>query len=233
VKTPSSLHLTLTLFGLFTAAAQLAHAGIIINVDGPDNAGTAVTNLNQTVAGGATFSTSVAYQNVNIFLSFISFSTASEMDLQVFLTDQIGAGTTAILNEKASATPHISMPASPVQPPYTITQFLVLSGLTLPAGTYDLTFRGTNFTGGNGYEVLSSDSDVVVVTNGASIGAPNLFSGSPDPYVPASAFANQSPFNLWFEVTGDVAPIPEPATVVAALGGILLLIGLRRRTCRC
>ncbi len=220
--------LPVSLCGLLLLSGQLAQASTIISVNGPNDNTTTFTNLNQSgsnIALGVGFSTSAVYTNVSVFLSFLDFSEVGQMDLSVFVTDQIGSGTT-VANEKGSATPHLTIPSSPGSPPYTITEFQVLSGLTLPAGTYYLTWRGTNFGGTFPRSISSPDSSVIVVTNGASINQPFLFSGQANSYVPASSFTNQSGNNLWFRVTGDVV-VPEPSTVIMALSGISLLIGFR------
>src|SRR5260370_4613195 len=222
--------LPVTLCGLLLFSGQLAQASTIISVNGPNDNSTQVTSLNQNIALGVGFSTSTGYTNVSIFLSFLDFSEVGQMDLSVFVTNQIGSGT-PVANEEGSATPHITVPASPGSPPYTITQFLVLSGLTLSAGTHYLTFRGANFGGTDPRSISSPDRSVTVVTNGASINQPFLSSGSPNSYVPASAFVNLSGTNLWFKVTGD-AQVPEPSTVIMALSGISLLIGFRLRAHR-
>jgi len=217
-------------------SASAAQATTILSVSGPNSGEIAVQLFFNQQASAVGFLTSIDYINVDISISLTSFSAVGEWDLDSYITTQIGPGTT-IADEIANASQHVSIPSSPFSPPLLITPYTLFSGLTLPAGTYYLTVRGTYVSGGSAGWIASPNADLnVVADTGASIVAANLGGIVIDPYPPASLFLDSSSgtngSGLWFTVTGDaVEGVPEPYTIALCFGGLLVLVGgqLRRR----
>ena len=199
-------------------SAATARASSIMLVSGPNDATTTFSDAGN-APFGVGFSTSTDYANVNITLYFASFFVGGTADFDVFLTDQIGPGTT-VADEIASASVSIPIAASGVSFPYTITPFTVLSGINLPAGSYYLTW---NFTGGT----VTHPNSVSSPSGSASVGGDagsslvaGFLEGVEDPtYIPASAFANSTTNALWFSVDGTPTdttptPVPEPTSLL-------------------
>jgi hypothetical protein len=209
---------------LLLAATQAAPAGTILQVTGPADA-VGITSP-QTFAVGAAFSTLVPFTNVSVYVPVTAIVPITT-DLHVYLTNQVGAGTTVGANEIGSVSLNVAIPPG-LTPPYLITEFPVLTGLSLPAGTYYLTFQFTNVVGGGfPFSLASTITDAVIVTNGTSLLDGNIVAGPLDPYVPASGFHHNTlgpPFyDIWFRITGDVASAPEPTTAAGVAGAFLLL----------
>lgn len=207
---------------LLTAVA--AQAATIYDVSGPSPFGFA----NQTVLVEAWHQNAI-YNNVTITAPLEDNSSGGPIggvEGTVYLTNSIGPGTTV---------------ANLVAPPVTIsgltntfTVRTLFSGLTLPQGTYYLTFKSTN---SNPLSMSMEGSSTPTLTLGPGVtdgGGDGQINS--DPFPPATAVSLSPPGNLFVTVTGTLVqnfaiPTFSPSMLIV-LGLGLALIGLMKFTAR-
>lgn len=208
------------LFFVLILTAVAAHAATTIyGVSGPSPFGFA----NQTVLVEGWYQNAL-YNNVTITAPLEDNSSGGPIagvEGTVYLTNKIGPGTTV---------------ANLVAPPVTVsgltntfTVRTLFTGLTLPPGTYYLTFRSTN---SNPLSMSMEGSSTPTLTLGPAVsdlGGDGQI--TPDPFPPATAVTLSPPGNLFVTVTGDLItnfaiPAISPA-VLALLGFALVLAGLK------
>jgi hypothetical protein len=155
------------------------------------------------------------FSNVSIYATLSPSNRAATME--AFLTDRIGPGTTAASDQIAST--YFDTPATDGTPQ----EFLIFSGLNLPAGTYYLTIYPP-FNNIIGWPYTSSPNITTAPDasyNGGYTGANNAS------YPPASD--NFASLNFLFRVTGTQA-VPEPRSAVSFLvGGVIIGCVIARR----
>lgn len=200
---------------LFAAlVVRAAQGATIVDVSGPNDVTTTTSILSNNMMVG--FTAATGYTNPSIAVSLLSFFGGGDWKLPAYLTDQVGPVITAA-NEIAATSALISIPDSPLFPPYTITPYNVFSRLTLPAGTHYLILSGTSQTANVWWVASPAGIQSVITDLGASVINPFAFGSLPDPYLPASFFVDFQNLHLWFTVTGDaVAEVPEPSTLLLA-----------------
>jgi hypothetical protein len=159
------------------------------------------------------FTLPVGYDNVTIFGAYWDFYGSGDY-LTAWLTTQIGPGTT-VADERATTT---------LDPGAAYTSLTtVLSGLTLPAGTYNFVVTGTQYlddeySGGNSYTTVEAPgvSFQDFVTDGSM---PGYYYA----YPAASTFSSDSR-NWNFQITGDPMA-PEPTSFAMGALGCLGALG--------
>ena len=150
----------------------------------------------------------------------------------MFLTDQIGPGTTAASNEIASDTSTVLIANSSVSGPLAVNQQNLLSLSSLAAGTYYLTIAEVE---SDGFPRIVSEYDAQTVTfMGAGVTAVDSkfsYGGSPASYLPASPMNDEQDFSYWFAATGDPAEssVPEPSTLLMLVSGIAVFAAAKRK----
>jgi hypothetical protein len=173
------------------------------------------------------FTTTVPFTNVAVSAPFASTSPTLNGSGTVYLTDNIGPGTT-VADELARVTLSNLSPGTFSTPSITL-----FTGLTLAAGTYYLISASDTGEPGIGW-MTTRNPGTETTSAGTSIGG-DLFttSGVIPAYPPASPdFASNGFHELLFEVTGDsqVSNIPEPETYAMLLAGLGLMgFAARRR----
>ena len=226
-----SLFAVATLFALL--AAPPVKGATIVEISGSDENWAHSPLGNQLLVS---FSTPVDYLNVSIGVSLIVFGGSGDWNLNAYLTNQVGPGTTALANEIASVSTLVSIPGSGFGPPYTITPYTVFSGLDLAAGDYNLILSGT-FETANVWWVGSSNAFSNETENGGAMITRTFASngGGAVAYLPEGVFTDVEGQNLWFKVTGDpasVSDVPEPSTLALFGIGAMTLGAIRRRRTR-
>ena len=223
-----SLFAVATLFALL--AAPPVKGATIVEISGPNDENTAFTFLGNNLL--VSFSTPVDYLNVSIGVSLIVFGGSGDWNLNAYLTNQVGPGTTALANEIASVSTLVSIPGSGFGPPYTITPYTVFSGLDLAAGDYNLILSGggASWAGNtNAFSNKTENGGAMITRTYASNG------GVAVAYLPEGVFTDVEGQNLWFKVTGDrasVSDVPEPSTLALFGIGAMTLGAIRRRRTR-
>ncbi len=190
-------------------AASHLHAVTIISVTGPpDGAYGFGTNASQAVGASWTQSDPFANVSINAVLEAIFENTTGT----AYLTNQIGAGTTAA-NEIASA---------PFVFPVSRADTNLFSGLTLPAGTYYLVLS----TASNGFWDFTN-TQTVTTAPGVSFNS-DYVSTSTNAYPPANNF-NSTNAGFLFSVTGTSVPEPPIMSILLISGLILSGLAFQRR----
>ena len=204
MKRPLLTILVLSFLSILCAEAQT----VIVAREGPLGGGYAINEGGQTL--GVSWTQSDSFSNVSIFATLTAGPTAGT----AYLTNQIGAGTTAA-NEIASTS--FTFPSS-------ATEIQLFSGLTLTSGTYYLTIVANTSGGGAGWVSSSGPSDVTTAP-GVTINS-DYVTQSPASYPPASTFFEQD-FELLYRVTG----VPEPSSIALLLagGGMVVRMARKRR----
>ena len=207
------------LFLVLVSMGVAAQAATIYDVTGPSPFGFA----NQTVLVEG-WSQVALYNNVTITAPLEDNSSGGPIggvEGTVYLTNRIGPGTTA---------------ANLVAPPVTVSGLTntfsvrtLFTGLTLPPGTYYLTFRSTN---SNPLSMSMEGSSTPALTLGTGVsdaGADGQI--TPDPFPPATAVTLSPPGNLFVTVTGTFvsnAAIPVVSSwTLVLLGCALAVVGLK------
>lgn len=219
---------TLFLAASLFVTAPVAHPATIFSVDGPND--DSLSGESVFVGVGASFTTSSPYTNVTLWTTIL-FGATGTVNLEVYLTNQIGAGTTAA-NEVASTTLEANSDSGTPSGNYILLPLNLLSISALDPGTYFLTVRGTAWTGGNFPQIArSEDTSLVVVTDTGVTVDPKLYAGGWNGYLPegTSSFAGSFTSSYWFAAEGTAsAGIPEPSTTALCLAGATLLFCARR-----
>lgn len=144
--------------------------------------------------------------------------------LQWYVTNAIGAGTTAANIIASGIAPLPTFPSSPDFDDMPLT--ILASGLDLPAGTYYLVFDGP--ATGDGEWWGDHSGVITTLASGFSVGS-YFATQTPDPFAPASPFFVNTGSQFVFELDGTVA-VPEPSTWMLLLSGFALAgVALRRR----
>ncbi len=106
---------------LTVACTKLAKADTLIDVSGPNTAGTLTTGA--TVLSnnpGVGFSLAADYNNVAITVPLVSFYGGGDWNLEAYLTRKIGPGTTPIPDEVAPLSQSITLLGSDTVNPFTL-----------------------------------------------------------------------------------------------------------------
>jgi len=206
-------------FVLLLVAVAAQAATTIYDVAGPSPFGFA----NQTVLVEGWYQ-NASYNNVTITAPLEDNSSGGPIagvEGTVYLTNKIGPGTT-VANLVAPP-----VPVSGLTNAFTVRT--LFTGLSLPPGTYYLTFRSTN---SNPLSMSMEGSSTPTQTFGpgvSGVGADGQI--TPDPFPPATAVTLTQPGNLFVTVTGDLLvnyAIPALSTwMLAALGLALALVALK------
>ncbi len=198
--------------GSSAATFQAAVGTTIISVSGP--AANNAPGIFPTDAIGVSFTVGQSYSNVTISADLIGNFTGT-----VYLTNQIGPGTTAAANEIAVATFTSSNPGNTLvgtlQP--------VMTGVTLQPGTYYLVFTGAQVSG-FAQGIQNTLSPTITADVGASQDGFLYYTDSPSGYVPTDSFLKGGPGSGVLEysvTTGRQGPGPTGCPVSAPTGSTL------------
>src|SRR6202142_1023086 len=217
---------------LMYTCAPAANAATVFSVSGPNTSDALSTTIliqSSHLGFGVEFTTATNYSNVSFSVTLAdTLGVPSTVGLEVFLTSQIGPGTTSS-SEIASATPTVNVVNGGTSAPYNLSQVDILSLPFLPAGTYYLTFDATSVSDGSPKIVESLDAQRIVATLPGVTVDPTLDTGGPAAYLPASGFGLLDGVSSWFAMTGDPASVPEPSTLLISLSGIAVVVGASRR----
>ncbi len=172
-------------------------------------------------ANSISFTTTSDFTNVTVSALISSADFVSPGSGTVYLTNSIGAGTTAAANEIAHISltnvPRINV-ASPLTP--------LFSGLTLTAGTYYLIDASDSGSPGIGWGASSSPTETT--GPGTTIGS-EAFATALAGYSPASDFSSASdPFV--FSITADAVVAPEPGSAAVFATAMMALLAVVRRS---
>jgi len=192
----------------------------IISVSGPQE-DSFVWTLGGNRAVG--FSLASTYRDLSITTTLLAFSPGGTWNLTAYLTDQIGPGATAA-NVITSFSGTITLAGTDPVIPFVLNVQPICANLDLGPGTYYLILSGS--PGTTDAYWLASQVGVVTTFDGASLTAGFLTAGSPDPFLPASAFSAGSQ-EFWFEVSG--VAVPEPGSGLLIVAGSLTIVALGRK----
>ncbi len=191
-------------------------ADTIISETGPDSTNWAVGVLEsgdqQDIV--ASWIADNSYSNVNISAKLCCGSFAGT----AYLTTRIGAGTTIADQIAAADFLEVNFPANWVP---------LFSGLDLPPATYYLTVASP----GRGSGGWTSAAPLNIVTAPGVTDHSSFVANGREivlGYAPASAFENEF-LEVQYTVTGDLAPVPEPSSLLLFGAGLLGLVGWQRK----
>lgn len=161
------------------------------------------------------------YMNVAITVGLYNYASGFRLG-EIYLTDKIGVGTTQAANQIAYATVFETTRGG--------SYWNALSGLTLGAGTYYLSYRPTD---GGLFDNLLWGLNTTTATTAPGVTTAYDFAGSPlAAYAPATPSNHNGALDLnpIVTITGDLvaSQAPEPSTVAFA-GAALLALGATRR----
>lgn len=194
-----------------------ASADPVIDIVGsPSNA----SNVTSAQYNAVNFSFTMPFEDVSIDASLVTSLTSLQSGT-AYLTDQVGAGTTAANVIASTSFDFVNVANASLD----LGWINLFSGLNLDSGSYWLIF-GAPITSGGGAISLSPaatytlDSDAVV--NGMFFaGGTNIDAG----FTPASTFASSGLGNRFFRVSGTKIPAPAGVAVLGLAG----LAAARRR----
>ena len=158
-----------------------------------------------------------SWTNIAIGANLVSSSSGSAGTGTAYLMDQIGPGTTAADDV---ASPFVF---SILGNPGINVMLPLFNALTLGPGTYYLVITESSGSPSPVYWDITTAPDQVSASGVTQ--NPNLSSGSPDSFPPASTFSTVA-FAPIFTVTGDpaVGAVPEPSTTTMMLIGLTAVI---------
>ena len=175
---------------------------------------------------------SVASSNVS--LSVVLGRGAGASTGAWYVTNAIGPGTTAA-NVLDSGIYDLSA-AGPLtsEQVYNLNlapRIVLTSGLSFAPGTYHLVLDGPVSQFIDGAEWLGDVRPDITLAAGFTLGS-SLGTEVVDAFAPASVFSPLSPRVMVFEIDGDTAVVPLPASLPLMVAGLVLLGVLRRRAHR-
>jgi hypothetical protein len=202
------------------AAAILASATIAARADAI--AGVTGGNLQNFVEAndpeGISWTQTGSYTDVTIS-AFLSSLGGSDGTGTIYLTDQIGPGTT-VANQIAETTVS-GLAFGPA------TATTVFSGLDLGPGTYYLITASNLGGGGLGWNVYNGAAAIPGISGTNNF---DEFGQFPEAeYPPASPFSSVGTHEFDFAVTGDIAATPEPSSLILLGTGLVGIVGMTRR----
>jgi hypothetical protein len=200
------------------AAAILATATIAARADAIAGVtGGTVIGIEVNDPEGISWTQTGSYKDVTIsaFLSSIGGNNGTGT---IYLTDQIGPGTTTA--NQIAETAVSGLATTPA------TATTLFTGLDLGPGTYYLITASNLGGGGLGW----NDYDGATAIPGIS-GTNNFdeFGQGEAAYPPASSFFTVGTNEFGFEVTGNIAATPEPSSLILLGTGLLSIVGMTRR----
>jgi hypothetical protein len=203
------------------AAAILATATIAARADAIAGV-TGGTLLNSPEANdpeGISWTQTGSYTDVTIS-AFLSSIGGSDGTGTVYLTDQIGPGTT-VANQIAETTVSglANLPA---------TATTLFTGLGLGPGTYYLITANNLGGGGLGWNVYNGNAAIPGISGTNNF---DEFGEVEAAYPPASSFFTVGTNEFDFQVTGDIAATPEPSSLILLGTGLFGIVGMTRRKC--
>jgi hypothetical protein len=166
---------------------------------------------------GISWTQTGSYKDVTIS-AFLSSLGGSNGTGTVYLTDQIGPGTT-VANQIAETT--VSGLAS--EPATATTLF---TGLDLGPGTYYLITANNLGGGGLGWNDYNGAAAIPGISGTNNF---DEFGEGEAAYPPASLFSTVGTNEFDFAVTGDPAATPEPSSLILLGTGLVGIVGMTRR----
>jgi PEP-CTERM motif len=200
------------------AAAILATATIAARADAIAGVtGGTVIAIEINDPAGISWTQTGSYKDVTIS-AFLSSLGGSNGTGTIYLTDQVGPGTT-VANQIAETT--VSGLASE---PATATA--LFSGLDLGPGTYYLITASNLGGGGLGWNFYTGAAAIPGISGTNNF---DEFAEGEAGYPPASSFFTVGTNKLDFQVTGDIAATPEPSSLILLGTGLFGIVGTTRR----